>query len=121
MTNEGNLEFSVKTTGLAEGSFLGGEVQTGMLAMDNGGNNSVNFRTYALFPGSSQNSVQVNGVVSLSIPVGAVQGPAYLRIVPDNLYGQIPPGFAGSGAGGRPAFGPCRRCADQGQNYTQPY
>ena len=115
----GVLSFDVKTSGIRAGGFLGGRIETGSLPMTLSGQDRVNFRTFAWFP---PNTIRANGLVSISIPIGGIQGPAYLRIIPDYLYGQAPPGFAGTN-NGPGAFGPCRGAIGCGvsQNYDQPY
>ena len=115
----GVLSFDVKTSGIPAGGFLGGKIESGLLPMTLSGQDRVNFRTFAYFP---PNTIRANGLVSISIPIGGIQGPAYLRIIPDYLYGQAPPGFAGTN-NGPGAFGACRGAIGCGvsQNYDQPY
>ncbi len=119
----GTLSFLVKTTGIPEGGFIGGNVEFAHLQMTNTGQdyNNLNFDFRISFGvGTSVNDVGLAGVL---VDVSRIPAGQYLRIVPDHLYGQgRGPGFAGNNQGpGGNSFGPCRGIHGCGvsQTYTK--
>jgi len=82
--------------------------------MDLAGINEVNFRDWTSLPGR----VGPNGLANFSVTVSGITGPAYMRIIPQNLLGK-PPVITNFGPG-LGQYIPCNPC-DSWLNYKQAY
>ncbi|MDR4470609.1 MAG: RHS repeat-associated core domain-containing protein [Nitrospira sp.] len=114
ISKDGILSFDVRVTGLEAGGGISTRLQTGFLKMDLAGRNDINFRDWTSLPGR----VGTNGIANFSVSVSGVTGPAYMRIIPQNLAGQ-PPVITNFGPG-LGQYIPCNPCRSQ-LNYDQAY